>query len=63
MEYDADVVITITTTQGDLVHALTIPKGAILQEEVPMADLPSGIYMVRIQLGNGEVKTVKIAKF
>ncbi len=63
MEYDADVVVTITTTQGDLVHALTIPKGAILQEEVPMTDLPSGIYMVRIQLGNGEVKTVKIAKF
>lgn len=62
MEYDSDVVVTISTTQGDVIHSLTIPKGTMLLEEIPMAKLPSGIYMVRIKLGSGEVKTVKIAK-
>ena len=62
MSYDSDVIVTISTTQGDIVHTLTIPKGSIIQEEVTMSNLPSGIYMVRIKLGNGEVKTVKIAK-
>ncbi len=61
--YDSDVVVTISTTNGDVLHTLTIPQGTLLQEEVPMLNLPSGLYMVRIRLGSGEVKTVKIAKF
>lgn len=62
LEYDSDVVITISTTKGDVIHTLTIPQGTMMLEEIPMSNLPSGIYMVRIQLGNGEVKTLKIAK-
>lgn len=62
VEYDSDVVITISATQGDVIHTLTIPKGTLVLEDLPMANLPSGIYMVRIKLGSGEVKTLKIAK-
>lgn len=61
--YDSDVVVTISTTNGQVLHTLTIPQGTLSQEELPMLNLPSGIYMVRIKLGSGEVKTVKIAKF
>lgn len=63
IEYDTDVVVTVSTTKGDVLHTLTIPQGTLMQEELPMRNLPSGIYMIRIQLGNGEIKTVKIAKF
>lgn len=63
LAYDSDVVVTISTTNGDILHTLTIPQGTLVQEELPMINLPSGIYMVRIRLGSGEVKTVKIAKF
>lgn len=63
IEYDSDVVVTISATNGDVLHTLTIPQGTLMQEDVAMRNLPSGIYMVRIRLGNGEVKSVKIAKF
>ncbi|MBN8677158.1 MAG: T9SS type A sorting domain-containing protein [Chitinophagales bacterium] len=62
ISYDEDVVIQITATNGAVLHTITIPAGKMHLEDLPVQDLPSGIYMAKIRFGNGEVKTLKIVK-
>jgi hypothetical protein len=62
MEYPYDVKIAITATNGDVLQTINIPAGTLLNEDFPMVDLPSGLYLVRIHLGNDTVKTLKITK-
>jgi hypothetical protein len=62
-EYEADVSVQIVSTDGRVLHRLTIPAGQLIYEEVPVANLPSGLYMVRILFPGDEVRTVKITKF
>jgi hypothetical protein len=62
IQYDTDVVIQITATNGSVLHTITIPAGKMHLEDLPVEDLPSGIYLAKIRFGNGEVRTVKIAK-
>ena len=61
--YASDVTIQLFSTQGKLIKSLIIKQGTLQQTEIPMTDLPEGIYMVRADFGNGEVKTLKITKF
>lgn len=61
-KYDADVSVQLINTVGDVLNSLTIKKETLHYEELPVEDLPSGIYMVRIRFGSGEVRTVKITK-
>ena len=63
IQYDADVTITVSSTKGDVVHTGTIPQGAIQQLEIPMNNLAQGIYLVRINFGDGTTRTLKITKF
>jgi hypothetical protein len=63
MEYDNDVTVTMATTNGSVLHTMTIPQGSIEQLEIPMENVPQGIYIVRINFGKGSVKTLKITKF
>ena len=60
--YDADITVQIVNTAGAVLHTLVIPQGATHYEELPVGDLPSGLYMARVRFGNGEVKTYKITK-
>ncbi|MBU6340801.1 MAG: T9SS type A sorting domain-containing protein [Bacteroidetes bacterium] len=62
-QYEHDVTITVSTTNGAVVHSSTIPSGAIQQLEIPMENLAQGIYLVRINFGNGVTRTLKISKF
>ncbi|MFN0037131.1 MAG: SdrD B-like domain-containing protein [Saprospiraceae bacterium] len=62
IQYDADVTIDISATNGDVLHRITIPAGAMYSEKLPIKDLPTGIYIARVRFGNGEVKVLKIAK-
>jgi hypothetical protein len=62
-EYDTDVTIQIVSTNGDVLHTLTIPQGTLYFKELPVENLPSGLYMVRIRIGDGDVRTLKITKF
>ncbi|MBK7937701.1 MAG: T9SS type A sorting domain-containing protein [Lewinellaceae bacterium] len=62
VKYDNEVTVQLINTTGDVLHTLTIPQGALSYEELPIGDLPSGIYMARVQFGNGEVTTYKISK-
>ncbi len=62
IQYDTDVSIDISATNGVLLHSITIPSGEMMVEELPVVDLPSGIYIARIRFGNGDVKTIKIVK-
>ncbi len=62
IQYDSDVTIEITTTNGGILHRITIPSGAMYSEELPLLDLPTGIYFARVRFGNGETKTLKIVK-
>ncbi len=62
MPYDADTKVQIFTANGQLLHALKIPAGELQSFEIPVAELPQGLYIARVRFGNGEVKTVKIAK-
>lgn len=63
MTYETDVRIQLITTSGQLLHTLKIPAGTQQSFEVPVDELPTGIYLTRILFGNGEVRTVKISKF
>jgi hypothetical protein len=60
--YDTDVTIDISATNGAVLHTITIPSGELMVEDLPVEDLPTGIYMARIRFGNGDVKTLKIVK-
>lgn len=62
IQYDTDVTIDISATNGDVLHRITIPAGEMYLNELSVKDLPSALYIVRIRFGNGEVKTLKIAK-
>ena len=61
--YDGDVTIQIVSTGGAVLHTLVIPAGKLHYEELSVKNLPSGLYMARIHLPDGEVRTVKITKF
>jgi len=63
MKYESDVTITIVATNGKVLNTVTIPQGTIQQLDIPMKDLPEGLYLVRIKFGSGDVKTLKITKF
>ncbi|HRI61044.1 MAG TPA: SdrD B-like domain-containing protein, partial [Saprospiraceae bacterium] len=58
--YDGDVTVQIVTTNGAVLHTLTIPAGTLHYEELPVQNLPSGLYMARIRFPDGEVRTLKI---
>jgi hypothetical protein len=62
IQYDTDVQIDIMATNGDVLHRINIPAGTLYLEDLPVQDLPSGMYMARIRFGNGAVNTLKIAK-
>ncbi len=61
--YDSDVTVQIIGANGDVLHRITIPAGALHYEELPVENLPTGLYLARIRFGNGEVQTIKITKF
>lgn len=61
-EFGSDVNVQIINTGGDILHTVTIPQGTLYYEELPVEGLPSGIYMVRVLSGDGNVKTYKITK-
>ncbi len=63
MEYESDVQITVTTTKGEVIHRNKIEKGVLQQLEIPLEDFAQGIYLVKIQFGDGNTKTLKITKF
>ena len=62
IQYDADVTIQITATNGAVLHTITIPAGKMHLEDLPVENLPSGMYLAKIRFGNGELRTLKIAK-
>ncbi len=61
-EFGSDVKVQIINTGGDILHTAIIPQGTLYYEELPVEGLPSGIYMVRVLSGDGNVKTYKITK-
>ncbi|MCW5924191.1 MAG: hypothetical protein KIS77_17850 [Saprospiraceae bacterium] len=62
-QYDGDVTVELITTKGEVLRALTIPAGKLHYEELPVAALPSGLYMARIRFPDGSLRTLKITKF
>ena len=54
--------IELVSSNGLLLQTRSIKAGSILAEEFDMHSLPSGVYFVRIKLGSGEVKTIKLSK-
>jgi SdrD B-like domain/SprB repeat/Secretion system C-terminal sorting domain len=62
-KYDGDVEVAITATNGDLMRSVIIPSGTLQRFEVPVQDLPAGMYFARIRFADGSVKTVKVSKF
>jgi hypothetical protein len=63
MKYDNDVVVTLLDTNGKTLDVVTIPSGTNQQLNLPMTNLPQGIYLVRVNFGNGQLKTLKITKY
>lgn len=62
MAYDTDVRIDMFTTKGELLISLKVPAGTMQNFEVPMSDLPQGLYIARVRFDDGETKTMKISK-
>jgi hypothetical protein len=60
--YENDAKVEIFTASGQQLHTLKVPAGTLQSFEVPMADLQPGLYITRVYFGDGEVKTMKIAK-
>lgn len=63
IKYDNDVVVTLLDTNGKSIDVVTIPSGTNEQLKLPMQNLPQGIYLVRVNFGNGKLKTLKITKY
>lgn len=61
--FDGEVSIQITGTNGVLINTVIIPQGTIQQIELPVADLPQGMYLARVRFPDGQSKTLKITKF
>jgi hypothetical protein len=61
--FDGDVTVTISSTKGDVLHTIVLEKGKLSDIELPVNQLPSGMYMARIIYSDGTVNTVKITKF
>lgn len=61
--YDADARVELFSTNGVRIHTMEIPAGTLQQFEVPVQNLPQGIYLARIRFGDGAVKTMKVSKF
>jgi hypothetical protein len=62
MAYDADAGVEIFTTNGQLLYSLSIPAGSLQNFELPVAQLPQGLYLAKVRFGDGKVKTVKLVK-
>lgn len=62
IQFDSDITIEITTTDGKLLKTLTMEKNKMNELSVDMTDYPSAIYLVRVHLPDGSRKTYKIAK-
>ena len=62
-QYASDVNIYLITPQGKLLKTVIIKQGTMMQEEMEMGDIPQGIYIVRVDFGDGTIKTMKITKF
>ena len=61
--YDSDTQVEIFSTSGQLIQALKIPAGTLQTFELPVANLPQGIYLTRLRINSKQVTTLKIAKF
>ena len=62
-QYASDVTIKMFTTQGKLLQTKVIKQGTMMQDNIEMGDMPQGIYIVRVDFGDGTTKTLKITKF
>ncbi len=62
-QYASDVTIQLFTAQGKLLQTKVIPQGTLMQDHIEMTDMPQGIYIVRVNFGDGNNKTMKITKF
>lgn len=60
---EQDVTIDIFQPNGVSVRTLHIKAGQLSNIQLPTTDLAAGLYLARINYGNGEVKTVKLTKF
>lgn len=63
IKYDTDVTVSVVSTNGRVLATVIIPQGTTQQLDLPMADLPQGLYLVRVNFGNKDIKTLKITKF
>ncbi len=61
-KYDADVEITNTATNGDVIKTIIIKKDTLEMTDLDMDNVPSGMYFARIRFANGETSVVKISK-
>jgi hypothetical protein len=60
--FSDDVTVVISSTKGDILHTVTLKKGKMEEIELKVTDLPSGIYLARINFADGSSKTLKITK-
>ncbi len=62
MQYTNDVTIDLVNTNGALLERKVIKAGEMMSDIINVRNLPSGLYFVRVDLGNGERKTLKVTK-
>ncbi len=62
MAYDSDAQVELFTASGQLLHNLNIPAGSLQNFELPVGALPQGVYLAKLRVGSGLVKTVKLVK-
>ena len=60
---DSEAKVELIAPSGAVLRVQVIPKTARTMLEIPVGDLASGLYFVRITFGDGARRTVKISKF
>jgi hypothetical protein len=57
----SNATLTLTTMDGRTVKHMALPEGSY-QTNLELAQMAPGMYLVRIDDGNGAVETVKLVK-
>jgi len=60
--FESEIEIQIVNMNGAVLNTLIIPAGSLEFIELPVGDLPTGIYFARVRLGDQQLKTVRITK-
>jgi SdrD B-like domain/SprB repeat len=59
---DVDMTVQLLSPEGRWLHTINIPRGTLRTVELPVSELPRGLYFIQIQTADGTRKVLKVSK-